>query len=265
MVLSGGKIDSWHSQPHSDLSQDHWQCETCHTFNVPFYRNCSKCWSLRPHWLPESSLPSSSSTSSAPLPAEPSGSQHGYYAQSSNDDQPGSSQGYLQQWRAGDKVRRRRIRVVSASSSERSSESLASLSEDEPPSTSTSSAAAQKDNCSNSSVTLTSSQGQQSSQEGQGEGSVSQGSAQSASAADARGRGGGKWRRNDGVAPSADMCMVCASRPKTGCIIHGRSGHQVCCYRCAKRMLRKGLPCPWCRRPIQKVIKNFVLWNSQSD
>ncbi|CAC5391676.1 MDM2 [Mytilus coruscus] len=53
------------------------------------------------------------------------------------------------------------------------------------------------------------------------------------------------------------QCCICFSRPKTSSIIHGCTGHQVCCYRCAKRLKRLAKPCPLCRRPIQKVIKNY--------
>ncbi|ESO93364.1 hypothetical protein LOTGIDRAFT_232765 [Lottia gigantea] len=56
-----------------------------------------------------------------------------------------------------------------------------------------------------------------------------------------------------------DLCVVCLSRPKTGSIIHGSSGHQVCCFKCAKQLKRKKKACPVCRRPIQKVIRNYLL------
>ena len=55
------------------------------------------------------------------------------------------------------------------------------------------------------------------------------------------------------------MCAICLSRPKTGSIIHGSTGHQVCCFRCARRLKRQRRPCPVCRRSIQKVIKNFIV------
>ncbi|XP_077999845.1 uncharacterized protein LOC144452596 isoform X2 [Glandiceps talaboti] len=57
----------------------------------------------------------------------------------------------------------------------------------------------------------------------------------------------------------SDLCMICLTRPKTASIIHGRTGHQVCCYSCAKKLRRHGKPCPVCRRPIQLVIKNFLV------
>lgn len=234
----------------------------CQMRNVPFYRNCSKCWALRPHWLPDANLPSSTSSNNTPLPAEPCGTQHGYYAASSesNDEQLGSSQGSLRQRLGAGRVCRRRIEVVSASSSDRNSESLASLSEeeDEEAAPSTSTGGGRGEDSRVSSATLPSSQ---EAEEGGGGGGLPRSEPSLAGGCRERG-GGGKWRKGggkDSVAPSSDVCIVCASRPKTGCIVHGSSGHQVCCYRCAKRLKRKGLSCPVCRRPIQKVIKNFLL------
>ncbi len=55
------------------------------------------------------------------------------------------------------------------------------------------------------------------------------------------------------------LCCICMTRPKEASLIHGKTGHQVCCYKCAKRLRRRGKPCPVCRRPIQKVIKNFFV------
>lgn len=238
------------SENESDLELgegDQWLCDTCHTLNHPYYRNCSKCWALRPHWLPESSnLPSSSVTSSSiPLPAEPSGSRHGYYAvtSESNDEQLlESSQGSLRRWKVGGRVRPRRIRLMSTSSSDRNSESLAS--EEEVPSSSCSQQAAA------ASASLSQPQNCQ------------QDRLESSGVEDSREIGGGKWKRKHQPierVSSKDMCVVCATRPKTGCIIHGSSGHQVCCYRCAKQLRRSNQPCPVCRKSIQKVIKNFVL------
>lgn len=56
-----------------------------------------------------------------------------------------------------------------------------------------------------------------------------------------------------------DPCVICLKRPKTGSIIHGSTGHQVCCYPCAKRLKRRKGKCPVCRRKIKDVIRNYVL------
>ncbi|CAH1799074.1 unnamed protein product [Owenia fusiformis] len=55
-----------------------------------------------------------------------------------------------------------------------------------------------------------------------------------------------------------DVCAICLTKPKDASIIHGKTGHQVCCYKCAKKLLKRRKPCPVCRRPIENVIKNFL-------
>lgn len=54
-------------------------------------------------------------------------------------------------------------------------------------------------------------------------------------------------------------CIICFDRVKNASIIHGCTGHQACCYRCAKKLKRLNKPCPMCRRPIQKIIRNFIV------
>ncbi|XP_030843724.1 uncharacterized protein LOC100893740 isoform X2 [Strongylocentrotus purpuratus] len=72
------------------------------------------------------------------------------------------------------------------------------------------------------------------------------------------GIGSGSSMGSGAVASHAqELCRFCCVRPKTACIIHGRTGHQVCCYKCAKKLRRRGKPCPVCRRPIQHIVKNF--------
>ncbi|GFR66240.1 E3 ubiquitin-protein ligase Mdm2-like [Elysia marginata] len=63
--------------------------------------------------------------------------------------------------------------------------------------------------------------------------------------------------RTLGVLSKNEACVVCLTRPKTASIIHGKTGHQVCCYSCAKKLKKQRRACPICRRPIQKVIRNY--------
>ncbi|RUS81323.1 hypothetical protein EGW08_010930, partial [Elysia chlorotica] len=65
--------------------------------------------------------------------------------------------------------------------------------------------------------------------------------------------------RTLGVLSKNEACVVCLVRPKTASIIHGKTGHQVCCYHCAKKLKKQRRACPICRRPIQKVIRNYHL------
>ena len=56
-----------------------------------------------------------------------------------------------------------------------------------------------------------------------------------------------------------DACVLCLNAPKEASLIHGNSGHQICCYKCAKKLRRRGKPCPVCRKKISKVIRNYVV------
>ncbi|XP_074663118.1 E3 ubiquitin-protein ligase Mdm2-like [Tubulanus polymorphus] len=56
-----------------------------------------------------------------------------------------------------------------------------------------------------------------------------------------------------------NKCLICLSNPINASLVHGKTGHQMCCYACAKKLRRRGKPCPICRRPIQKVIKNYFI------
>ena len=55
------------------------------------------------------------------------------------------------------------------------------------------------------------------------------------------------------------LCNICRNSQNNATMVHGRSGHQFCCYRCAKRLQKKGKNCPVCREPILLVIRNFVV------
>ena len=54
-----------------------------------------------------------------------------------------------------------------------------------------------------------------------------------------------------------DNCLLCFVRPRDGTIVHGKSGHRRYCYTCAKKIWRKKIPCPFYRKKIEKVIKDF--------
>ena len=58
--------------------------------------------------------------------------------------------------------------------------------------------------------------------------------------------------------PPEDRCVICVSKPRNASIIHGQTGHQVCCFDCASKLREKKKRCPICRSKIQMVIKNFL-------
>ncbi|XP_071775418.2 E3 ubiquitin-protein ligase Mdm2 [Centroberyx gerrardi] len=55
-----------------------------------------------------------------------------------------------------------------------------------------------------------------------------------------------------------DPCLICQSRPKNGCIVHGRTGHLMSCYVCARKLKRRNKLCPVCRLPIQSVVLTYI-------
>uniref|UniRef100_UPI00358F46FC E3 ubiquitin-protein ligase Mdm2-like isoform X1 n=1 Tax=Myxine glutinosa TaxID=7769 RepID=UPI00358F46FC len=57
---------------------------------------------------------------------------------------------------------------------------------------------------------------------------------------------------------SQNSCVICQLNPKSCTIVHGRTGHFVTCYPCAKRLKRLGHVCPVCRSPIQALIKTYL-------
>ena len=54
---------------------------------------------------------------------------------------------------------------------------------------------------------------------------------------------------------ATEMCMFCEVSPRNALFIHGKLGHQVCCYPCAKRHWRNFPNCPICKRRVEKIVK----------
>ncbi|XP_038612208.1 E3 ubiquitin-protein ligase Mdm2 [Tachyglossus aculeatus] len=54
-----------------------------------------------------------------------------------------------------------------------------------------------------------------------------------------------------------EPCVICQSRPKNGCILHGRTGHLMACFTCAKKLKKRNKPCPVCRQPIQMIVLTY--------
>lgn len=67
-----------------------------------------------------------------------------------------------------------------------------------------------------------------------------------------------EWRLPDSC---LDPCLICQSRPKNGCIVHGRTGHLMSCYVCARKLKKRNKLCPVCRLPIQSVILTYLSWD----
>ncbi|NWR69740.1 MDM2 ligase, partial [Centropus unirufus] len=56
---------------------------------------------------------------------------------------------------------------------------------------------------------------------------------------------------------SIEPCVICQSRPKNGCIVHGKTGHLMSCFTCARKLKKRNKPCPVCRQPIQKIVLTY--------
>lgn len=54
-----------------------------------------------------------------------------------------------------------------------------------------------------------------------------------------------------------DLCIICLTQPRNASIVHGRTGHLVCCIGCAERLKEEKKKCPVCRKKIKLVVKNF--------
>ncbi|XP_006859605.1 PREDICTED: E3 ubiquitin-protein ligase Mdm2 isoform X3 [Chrysochloris asiatica] len=58
---------------------------------------------------------------------------------------------------------------------------------------------------------------------------------------------------------ATEPCVICQDRPKNGCIVHGKTGHLMACFTCAKKLKKRNKPCPVCRQPIQLIILTYFL------
>uniref|UniRef100_A0A8D2IT35 E3 ubiquitin-protein ligase Mdm2 n=1 Tax=Urocitellus parryii TaxID=9999 RepID=A0A8D2IT35_UROPR len=54
-----------------------------------------------------------------------------------------------------------------------------------------------------------------------------------------------------------EPCVICQGRPKNGCIVHGKTGHLMSCFTCAKKLKKRNKPCPVCRQPIQMIVLTY--------
>lgn len=54
-----------------------------------------------------------------------------------------------------------------------------------------------------------------------------------------------------------DLCMVCVTTPCNASIIHGDTGHQVCCLECASRLKTEKKEMSCVPQKIKLVVKNL--------
>ncbi|KAG8005483.1 E3 ubiquitin-protein ligase Mdm2 [Nibea albiflora] len=233
-----------YNEDDASLSAD----DQCDELNPPLPRNCLRCWTLHHDWLPEDITKSASSSPKA-LPPKPTDQSAATEAPASdveeNDgvdvpDGKRSKTSLLSQCLSDS--------TLSASdytSSAPNSQDLLSCSQ---PSSSTSS-------CSQQNIWTPDSQ-PSSSIDSQELLPPSPTDPPPPPAAPELERSvSAEWRLPDSC---LDPCLICQSRPKNGCIVHGRTGHLMSCYVCARKLKKRNKLCPVCRLPIQSVILTYL-------
>ncbi|XP_005100063.2 E3 ubiquitin-protein ligase Mdm2 [Aplysia californica] len=213
---------------------DKWFCKHCSIKNPPFQRNCAGCWSVRPDWLPvkgkvtrceEKTDESCASASCDAVLSQESGL--------------GSSKSTMEADQDND------LKSAVSNVATPVKDSVVSPVKKRKYSSCLETSDSQEDK--KRPLSRPKLEGKEA------------GSRKSESSTDEHVKAKGKKKASSSLPNPADPCVVCLSRSKSASIIHGKTGHQVCCYRCAKRLKEQRKACPICRRPIQKVVRNYYL------
>ncbi|XP_010881000.2 E3 ubiquitin-protein ligase Mdm2 isoform X2 [Esox lucius] len=200
---------------------DYWKCSKCEELNPPLPRNCNRCWTLRTDWFPDNDTSNAASTIAPnlkPLPPKPCPSP----APIETDEAEGLD--------------------VPDGKRARSPLSLLKDSQDSPSVTGPDS---QDSACSSQPSTSSS-----------GSSGISSGTCSAPSGHEERAPDLERFNSLEAHLPISclDPCVICQTRPKNGCIVHGRTGHLMACYTCAKKLKKRNKLCPVCREPIQSVV-----------
>ncbi|XP_028255790.1 E3 ubiquitin-protein ligase Mdm2 [Parambassis ranga] len=215
---------------------DYWRCAKCDELNPPLPRNCLRCWTLRQDWLPEESAPFTLKA----LPIKPTN-------QAAAKDTPGSD---VEDNEGVDVPDGKRAKTPIQSPCLSDAASSLPTPNSQP----------------NSQELFCSSQPSSSSQEKLWSSDSHASSIDSqellpsssqppASVPDLERSVSAEWRLPDSC---LDPCLICQSRPKNGCIVHGRTGHLMSCYVCARKLKKRNKLCPVCRLPIQSVVLTYL-------
>lgn len=209
---------------------DYWKCGECEELNPPLPRHCQRCWTLRQHWLPEVSV------TKQPLPPKPK--------ETPAETRPGSD---VEEGDGVDVPDGKRAKTPLPSQDEPVPESCCDSQElpSSLPSSSSFSQASQQKPWSDS---------QPSSSDSQDTLPCSP-TAPPAAVPELERNVSAECRLPESC---LDPCVICQSRPKNGCIVHGRTGHLMSCYTCARKLKRRNKLCPVCRMPIQSVILTYL-------
>ena len=61
----------------------------------------------------------------------------------------------------------------------------------------------------------------------------------------------------ESIHPAQKPCLCCMENPRDATLVHGGTGHIVCCLSCARILQAQGQSCPVCRLDIDLVIKHY--------
>ncbi|XP_034719015.1 E3 ubiquitin-protein ligase Mdm2 isoform X1 [Etheostoma cragini] len=218
---------------------DYWRCAKCDEVNPPLPRNCLRCWALRQDWLSEVSASSSPKV----LPPKPTD-------QSAAKEAPGSD---VEDNEGVDVPDGKRAKTPLLSQCLSDAPSSAPNSQDPLSSSQPSSS---------SKVWTPDSQPSSSSYSSMDSQELLPSSPTSPppplpppTAPELERSVSAEWRLPDSC---LDPCLICQSRPKNGCIVHGRTGHLMSCYVCARKLKKRNKLCPVCRLPIQSVVLTYI-------
>ncbi|XP_029902197.1 E3 ubiquitin-protein ligase Mdm2 [Myripristis murdjan] len=254
---------------------DYWRCVKCEELNPPLPRNCNRCWALRQDWLPEVSISKTNPAPNSPkdLPPKPTD-------QSPDREDPGSG-GEENEAEENDGVdvpdgkrAKTPLSLLPPPSSSQDPLPLSSTAELLPASQPLPSSCSSQEKLLSPDSLPSSWSSISSSSKGDSQEllpsspspapspSVPPGPAVVAAAAAAAAvvvpelerSSSAEWRLPESC---LDPCVICQSRPKNGCIVHGRTGHLMSCYVCARKLKRRNKLCPVCRLPIQSVVLTY--------
>ncbi|XP_052252811.1 E3 ubiquitin-protein ligase Mdm2-like [Dreissena polymorpha] len=227
--------------------QDNWSCPDCNNVNYPLQRYCGKCWKIRTDWLPRQ-----------PGPYDLDQGRDAKYClelklQCVSDSGIGTQNSSQESVKSDVPVLEdKQSREIQSVAKSLTLPTAASIYQTLMPVDKESQAMETRYSFLNTSHKMVSASLLETSSGNSSNGAIE---TKSASDPDDRRKPASK-QSGSGI---DEPCMICLTRPKTASLIHGSSGHQVCCFQCAKRLKRRGKVCPVCRRPIQKVIKNYIV------
>lgn len=223
---------------------DYWKCGTCEEVNPPLPRHCQRCWTLRQHWLPEVTV-CKSDPGQKLLPPKPK--------ETAAKESAGSD---VEESEGLDVPDGKRVKTPLPSQSlDDSTASVAESSCSAPNSQDVSSSLPYSSSLSSQEKLWTDSQPSSSDSQETLLCSPTVPPAAAPSVPELERNVSAEWRLPDSC---LDPCVICQSRPKNGCIVHGRTGHLMSCYVCARKLKKRNKLCPVCRMPIQSVILTYL-------